>query len=204
MNMERKSRIRQAVQAAFADQLRFQKSQSEKAAALEPDLHLLYSPESFSTAEKMQRSINVLNQCLAIDTGTMSELQRGPDSLQASLQQYHLTQTEEREVIKTFSEGFFDSDLAKAEQQALAAESAWVDATSELYRFSLLHASQIAVESGRVVIASPPTMKEFDQKLARSNSLHVDFVAAFQREQKLSAEERAKAGVPPDDSASEK
>jgi len=181
-------------------------SQAEKAAALKPDLALLYSGKSFSTAEEMRRMIDVLNKTLAIDRKRADVMGHWPDTLRAHLDRSHLLSARQKqEVTEMFSEGLFNPEFMKAAHQSLEAESDWIGSTEDLYEFALQHASHVAVtNTGTVRIADARIREQFSEKLSRSQSLRMSSASATQHFNELRSAAMTKVGASSSPLGSEK
>lgn len=79
------------------------------------------------------------------------------------------------------------------------AETKWIDASVDLYAFSLNNLSAISVQQNKIVISDPGTRQTFDQKLNRAFELRKEFLASSEQYNRAQADNMKAYGISPSD-----
>lgn len=196
---ENEKEMATATKAIFADMRAFEKSQNEHIEALKPELEKIYTSESFSSKEAMQRAMDALSKALSLDRETESMLKRMPESVKTRLDQTKLSDTEKSSFYKSFMASFNDPESVSARNQVIITESDWADSVHDLYTFSLQHSSQIVVSKEGISIANKAIREKFNEKITRSNGLRSNFLAATKKADEIRTAGFKNQGISPAD-----
>jgi len=147
------------------------KELDEKSAPFAPVLAQIYSAESFSSKEQMQKTLDAVRGTVALDL-RFSELLKGiPDRTQARLNQTLLSDSEKQDFMKGIREAYGNSKVLNVRDECIEAEKRWGEATSGLYEFAMANADLIRPDGSHLVIASRGLRKQFSDRMAESQKL---------------------------------
>jgi hypothetical protein len=175
------------------------KFHNEEMATLQPDLGLLYSKESFSTRDAMQKSLNTVDKKLSLDREMFATIEGWPESIKTRLDNSDLSDEQKKDVLTGFMRNYGSSEYLSAYRQAMVADSDWADSTHDLYMFTLKHSSQIVVTKDGMGIDSDVIREQFNTKLTRSKTLLSDYLAAEKKAAEVRAANMKRQGVAPAD-----
>ena len=181
--------------AFLADMKAFTKAHDEQVDALEPDLDQLYTSESFSNKDAIQRSLNAIDKPQSLDRETSEMLERMPTSVKTRLDQTNLSDAQKTSFFRSFLASFNNPDFVSARKRMLEVESDWADSARDLYAFSLQHASQIVVNKDAIGISSDGIREKFNEKLTRSEGLYKEYLAAAKNVDDVRAAGLKRAGL---------
>lgn len=184
-----------ASRAFFADIKAFRKSHDEQLEALEPVLGQLYTTNSFSNKEAMQRSLNAVDKQLSLDRETLEMLEQMPHTMMAHLDQTNLSDTQKKDYMKGFMKQFSSSEFLSARKEALVVEADWADSAHDLYGFAIQYASQIVVSKDSIGIASYTIRQKFNEKLKGSKGLLDKYLATAKKADDIRSANMKNSGI---------
>lgn len=156
---------------AMREMLDYRKQYDAKLVAFNDGLGKLYSAESFSNAEAIQRSADSVNGVVLLDLEMSKHIQQWPDSMKARIEKSSASEAQKKAFVDGFTRSFANSDVLSARERAMQAESEWADATLDLYAFALQNRARIQVRDDQVVISNRRVRDAFNEKLQRSQAL---------------------------------
>jgi ribosomal protein L40E len=157
----------------------------------------LYSPASFGTKQKMLKTVDSLQQCVAVDESANDQLERVMQQAKARIDNTGWSQSHKQAFWDSFNRGYGRGikprqDLSKSEQE-------WADATLSLYRFAIGHSSEIVAKGEHIYITNDATLTRFNELMQESEVARKKFVAQNENVEKQSLEKIKELGLTPTD-----
>jgi hypothetical protein len=189
----------EVVRGVFADMKAVKEASDKQAAALQGDLSILYSSESFASKDAMQRCLDAVTKVWTTDSRASTAFERLPESIKARLDQTSFSESDKQEFINGIHAGMTKSGIGAATKQMFSTEASWVDATTGLYAYALQHAPQIRAGKSGIRIADAATAQEFNTRLDRAVDLRNQLAAAYTHLESVRAAGLKEAGLTPAD-----
>lgn len=133
----------------------------------------VYSPESFSSVDVMNRTVARLTQLVTADADYYGKQQAA---------QRHF-----REQMATVDPAYLESwDKARAPQENFEAateelQKEWLESVKALYDYAARHHGELLIRDGKVQFSTPGTNVAFNDQMNRSKALHDKLLSAVQR-----------------------
>jgi hypothetical protein len=135
----------------------------------------LTTPRSFADPEYAADALRQLHAAYDLDALQEQRMQQVLDNFKNSYND--VPEGERAAVLEGFNEG-----LAKgmpARQRAVSAEKAWIDAIDEAYSFAQANHADISLSAeGRVAVANPELLEQFNVKIRALNTTRNEFMQA--------------------------
>jgi hypothetical protein len=136
-----------------------------------PDLRKLYSLESFSSKEAMQRSVAAVRGIVTIDQTFFQQVERIPDQIQTRADYSGLSSSERADFMAGVRKGYGDTKLLALRRQAVGVEKEWGDETVAFYEFATANSTKIRVQGSHLLIANEKVRAEFNDRRKKSLAL---------------------------------
>lgn len=201
---ENESEVANVTKAILANMKATSKLHDDQVAALEHDLSLLYSGDSFSSSDAMQKTLDAVKKKVELDREKSAMIQGWPQLVKSRLDQTSLSDAQKEAYISVFTAKFSSSEFLSDRRQMMASESDWADATNELYSFANEHATEVVVTEGSIGIASDATREEFNVRLTRAKALLDNYVAPARKVDEVRSANMKSEGLTPSDLGLEK
>lgn len=162
--------IREMMRGILDDRKAFER----ETAAFAPDLRKLYSIDTFSNPQAMQKSIDVVHGIVATDERYSKLIESIPDRMEASVDRSSLSDSDKRDFMEGVRKSFGDMKLLQIRRQAVASEKLWEDATVGLYEFAMANAAGMRVDGAKLRIGSEKVRVGFNDRLDKAQKLRAD------------------------------
>jgi hypothetical protein len=139
------------------------KTQQETIAAYRSDLTALYTPDSYSSSQKMQHARDTIQTVYDLDHRFFLDFQEWPARIEQELAKSSLPDVEKQEIMTGVNKTFANAPILALWKQADIAESRWRDDTVTLYTFALAHSGQIRMANGHAWLDDPKVGVEFKE-----------------------------------------
>ena len=159
------------VRGILRDILNERKAFDQDAGQFAPVLHRLYSAESFSSEEAMQRSRDAVRGAALVDQHYSEEMESLPDRIQARAVQAGLSDSEAKDFTEGMRKSFGDSKALSLRRKAMEVERQWAEVTVALYEFAMANAAWIRVDGPHLVIANEKVRTAFTEQMKESQTL---------------------------------
>jgi hypothetical protein len=136
-----------------------------------PDLRKIYSLESFSSKEAMQRSVDAVRGIVTVDQTFSQQIERIPDQIQTRADHSGLSSSERADFMAGVRKGYGDAKLLALRRQAVGVEKDWGDQTVAFYEFAMENSTKIRVQGSHLLIANEQIRAEFNNRRKKSLAL---------------------------------
>jgi hypothetical protein len=157
------------------------KSQIERNAALTPTVRKINSAQSFSSLDEMRGILATIPKVLEVDTQNLKEAKDQPTQLARIMAQGNVSKERQDEFLKGLTTSFDNSSVWPASDKALQAESKWLDATCDLYTYTLAHSTEYHVADNKLIFRNDKVRVEWDGKLQNEKALRKQFLDLSKR-----------------------
>jgi hypothetical protein len=181
--------LRTAMRDIFGERKAFDQETGQFAA----ELGQMYSSQSFSSKQAMQKSVDAVRGVAAADQRYSQQLETLPERIRAKLSSSGLSEHDASEFAKGFSSTYGNSKVLSIRRQAAAVESQWADATVALYEFSIANAARIRVQDAHLVIGDENVRTAFNAQMKSARVLRDSLVAL--NDQLESAQQKSLQGA---------
>ena len=165
------------IRDTMRDTLDSRESFEQETARFTPELGHLYSIESFSSKDAMNRSLQAVRGVVAADQQYSQHIETLPERVEARVQRSGLSESDKRDFMQGIRKSFGNLKVLTIRRQAMEVEKQWSDATVGLYDFSLSNSGSIAVDHGRLMVNNEKIRTEFNQRLKQSQTLRDNLLA---------------------------
>ncbi len=153
------------VMATFLDSA---KTHGEKGHKFEAGLMALYTPESFSSVEAMNRTRDSVQSVAALDHEFVLEIEQWPARVHDRAAQSALSEPDKQEFLKGFEQGFSNSEIVTLRKQGDEIEAKWCEETLALYDFARSQAGRIHVKNGHILVDDANVRIRFNDLLQQA------------------------------------
>ncbi len=164
-----------------------------------PELKRLYSVESFSSTETMQRSLDAVRGAVAVDQRYSLQLESLPQRIQKRLDSSGLSGSSDSDFMEGIRKTYGESKPLNIRRQATEVEKQWGDATAAFYEFALANSAKIRVQGTRLVIGDEKVRAEFNGRMNKSRALRDNLLALNRQLESAQRELMQQSGVTPKD-----
>jgi hypothetical protein len=161
------------------------------------ELMKLYSVESFSSPEAMQRSLDAVRGAVAVDQRYSQQLESLPQRIQKRVDSSGLSNSSNSEFMDGIRKAYGESKPLNIRRQAMEAEKKWGDATVAFYEFALANAREIRVQGTHLVIGNEKTRAEFNERMNNSRALRDNLTVLNTQFESAQRELMLRSGVTP-------
>lgn len=137
-----------------------------------PELAKLYTVDSFSSKEAMQRSMDAVRGAVAVDQHYSQQLESLPQRVQAKVDSSGLSDSFTTGFTEGIRKSYGDSKSLTIRRKAMEVEGQWADTTVAFYQFAMANATRIRVEGPHLVIGNEKVRAEFNERMKKSQALH--------------------------------
>jgi hypothetical protein len=141
-----------------------------------PELSKLYSIDTFSSPEAMQKSIDAVRGVVAADERYSDKVDSIPDRMQASVDRSSLSNSDKREFMEGVRKSYGNVKTLQIRRQAMVTEEKWQVATVGLYEFAMAHATTLRRDGTKLRIEDQKVRSEFNERLDQAQKLRADLV----------------------------
>lgn len=164
-----------------------------------PELKKLYSVESFSSTEAMQRSLDAVRGAVAVDQRYSQQLESLPQRIQKRVDGSGLSGSFDSGFMDGIRKAYGESKPLNIRRQAMEVEKQWGDATAGFYEFALANSTKIRVQGTHLVIGNEKTRAEFNERMNKSRALHDNLAVLNTQLESAQRELMQQSGVTPKD-----
>lgn len=179
----------------FADLRVWRKAHDDRVAAMTPEISRINSVQSFSSRGRIEHTVSIINQTLALDQENISMLNQVPALVKQHLAGTNLSEDQKQSYLKNFLESYNNTKIAEAQGQAFAAEQEWANATIDLYNYASQRISEIVIVGDQIQITNSRIREQFNDRLDRTAKLRRNYLAAQNNADAVKAEDLKKMGV---------
>jgi hypothetical protein len=187
--------IRDMMKGILDDRKAFEKETQPMAA----DLGKLYSAESFSSREAMQRTLDAMHAIVAADQSYSKQLEGIPDRMQANVDRSSLSDSDKKGFMEGLRRSYGNGKALQIRRQAMEIETQWEGATVDLYEFAKTNASKIRVERTKLIIGDEGIRNKFNERFRKARKLRNDLAAMNTQLESAQKAALQDAGVTPKD-----
>jgi hypothetical protein len=144
---------------------------------LSADLGKLYSAESFSSQEAMQRIISAMHAIVAADERYSKQLEGIPDRMQATVDRSSLSDSDKKGFMDGLRKSYGNAKALRIRRQAMETETQWEGATVDLYDFAEANATKIRVQGTKLTISDEGIRSKFNDRFRKARKLRDDLSA---------------------------
>jgi hypothetical protein len=144
---------------------------------LSADLGKLYSAESFSSQEAVQRIINATHAIVAADERYSKQLEGIPDRMQATVDRSSFSESDKKGFMEGLRKSYGNAKTLQIRRQAMETESQWEVATVDLYKFAEANAKKIRVQGTKLMIGDEGIRNQFNERFRKARGLRDDLAA---------------------------
>lgn len=185
------------IRAVMRDQLDQRKAFEQETEQYTAELGRLYSADSFSSPEKMKRSVEAVRGIVAADLKYSEQIEEIPKRIEGRVQSSNLSNSDKQGFMEGIRQSIGGQKIFAIRRQSTELEKQWLDATVGLYEFTLSHPGNITVHQGRLVASSHKAQTEFNQQLEKSQALRDRLVALNGQMESAQNEALNQLGVTP-------
>ncbi len=163
------------------------------------ELGKLYTAETFSSGNAMQKSIDAVHGIVAVDERYSKRLEGIPDRMQAQVENSHFSESDKQGFMAGIRKSYGNAKALQIRRQAMGTETQWEGATVALYEFAMANASKVRVAGTQLVIGDERIRSKFNDLFGKSQKLRDDLL---ELNKQLEAAQRValqEAGVTPKD-----
>jgi hypothetical protein len=153
------------VMTEFLDKV---KAHREKVHQLQADLQTLYTPESFSGADAMNRASNSVQKTTALDHELVLQLEQWPSRVQEQTARSDLSESDKQAFLKGYNKTFSNSEILTLRSQGDEIELQWCKDTLALYDFARSHTRGMHVKDRHILIEDESVRARFNDLLHQS------------------------------------
>jgi hypothetical protein len=186
-----------ALRTAMRDIFSERKAFEQETGQLAPELGKLYSVQSFSKKQAMQKSLDAVRGVAAADQRYSQQLETLPERLRAKLSSSGLSEYDASEFAKGVRSAYGNSKVLSIRRQAAGVESQWADATVALYEFAIANAARIRVQDNRLVIGDEKVRTAFNEQMKSAQAFRDSLVAANDQLERAERQSLQGAGLTP-------
>lgn len=168
-------------------------------ARFNPILGKLYSVESFSNKEAMQRSLDAVRGASEVDQRYSQQLESLPQRIQARVERSGLSDSDRSEFMAGVRESHGESKLLNLRRQTMEVEKHWADATIALYEFAMAKSTNIRVEGSDLVIGNEKLRAEFVARMKQAVTFRDDLTELNNQLESAQREVLKQYGLQPTD-----
>jgi hypothetical protein len=164
-----------------------------------PELEKLYSVESFSSTQAMQRSLDAVRGAVAVDQRYSQQLESLPQRIQKRVDSSGLSGSFDSGFMDGIRKAYGESKPLNIRRQAMEVEKQWGDATAGFYEFALANSTKIRVQGTHLVIGNDKTRAEFNERMNKSRALRDNLAVLNMQLESAQRELMKQSGVTPKD-----
>ena len=158
---------------------------SQKSEIDHDTLAALYTARSFASPEAMGRTTAAIRQLLHANHRIAGEIERVLARIRGRIEAAAWSATEKIRFWQEIANGFAAKFQLRSE--ILDKQTAWSDATIDLYEFVLCHSEELSFEGKAVRTSDRETGEEFVRRLKRAKQSRDAFRAAAARNEEIQA-----------------
>jgi hypothetical protein len=152
------------------------KAFESQSSVYDAELHKLYSGETFSSADSMQKSMDAVRGIVAADQQYSRNLLTLPDRIQPIVDNSHLSDSDKQDFMEGVRKSFGGAKALQIRGQAMETEGQWQDATLSLYQYAKENAAKLHFDGKRVLIANRRVLNQFNERLENAQKLRNQLV----------------------------
>jgi hypothetical protein len=183
----------------FSQMGQYRISHDQKVAELQPDLAMIYTPNSFKSRETIQKAIVTVDKGFSLDRETSDMFQKWPVELKARLDKTNLSEDDKTKFMTSFMASFNSSDFISARKKMIDVEEKWDASTDDLYEFALQNLSKISVEKDKIVINDATIRQQFNAKYKEAGHSQDEYLAAAKAVNDVREAKMKNSGITPAD-----
>jgi hypothetical protein len=191
------TRMDRALRTAMRDIFGERKAFDQETGQFAAELGQLYSAQSFSSKQAMQKSVDAVRGVAAADQRYSQQLETLPERIRAKLSGSGLSEHDASEFAQGFSSTYGNSKVLSIRRQAAAVESQWADATVALYEFSIGNADRIRVQKTHLVIGDEKVRTAFNAQMKSAQVFRDSLVALNDQLERAEQQSLQGAGLTP-------
>lgn len=151
----------------------------------------LSTPESFADPDSAREALQQLHSAYDLDAQQEQNLAKLMNDFRNSLNDMPASQR--AQMLAGFNRGL--ANVMPIRERATSAEKAWVDSLDDIYGFAAQRHSEFQLVDGRLQIADPVTLAEFNSKVRNLNYRRDQFQRARQDFERFQNQTYQKMGV---------
>jgi hypothetical protein len=164
-----------------------------------PELGKLYSVESFSSKEAMQRSVDAVRGAVAVDQRYSQQLESLPQRIQTRVDRSGLSDSFDSGFMEGVRKAYGESKPLNLRRQAMEVEKQWGVATVAFYEFAIANSTKIRAEGSHLVIGNEKLRTEFNARMKQSQTLRDNLTALNTQMESAQREVMQQSGLKPSD-----
>lgn len=179
------------------DLIKFNQQYALESAGLDDKaLKQMYSSDSYSSPAKMRKILTELQSTWDIDRKYAS-LDPIIDAMKQRIRVANVSEKTKEDFLQGFNSSVQTSRIPA--EKTFEKKKEWIDASTDLYQFTLANQQNFAVKNGKLLFRSDALAAEFKEKQSHAINLQKDFLEAQKNAASFRAQKLGEVGLSPSD-----